>query len=228
MYEIFSRNCLVRLLFEETELQVEFRHLDIGRLLESSKLSKLNSLWVCTGFLPVCLKQCPWLLALSFFCNKSSYEDSGQKVLEGMQKIQLFERCKTRITRLCQMFPKYKIIPKFWDLVFCQNDPNSSLSHGICLFTAYGYGFLVFFLLCLVGVLPKVLFFVRLSHSLSNTFSQLLVNDSQKLETVVLSGFICVFNCMVCKNTGSHKYRQHAVALSLLQWTWEVFRVGFF
>lgn len=145
-----------------------FNHLDIGRLLESSTLSKLSSLWVCTGFLPVCLKQCLWLLAMSFFCNKYSYEDSGQKVLERIQKIQLFERCcNTRITGLCKVFPKYKIIPKFWDLVFCQNDPNSSLSHGICLFTAYGYNFL----LCPVVILPKVLFFVLLSHSLSNTFS---------------------------------------------------------
>lgn len=47
-----------------------------------------------------------------------------------------------------------------------------------------------FFLPCPVVILPKVLFFVLLSHSHSNTFSQPLVNDSQKLETVVLCVFV--------------------------------------
>lgn len=65
---------------------------------------------------------------------------------------------------------------------------------------------MVFFLVCPVVILPKVLFFVLLSHSLSNTFSYPLVNDSQTLETVVLSVFICVFwfaKIQVATGTGS-------------------------
>lgn len=166
---------------------------------------------MCTGFLPVCLKQCLWLLPLSFFSKKSSYGDSGQKVLEGIQKSSCLRDVVKQGSLVCvRCFPNIKWFQNFGIWYFVRMIQILPLNHGICLCTAYGYIF--FFLLGPVGILPKVLFFVLLSHSLSNTFSWPLVSNSQKLETVVLSVFICVFDCMVCKNTGTHRYRQHAVA----------------
>lgn len=81
------------------------------------------------------------------------------------------------------------MIPKFWDLAFCKNDPDPTLSHGISLYCIL----VVSFSSLLCWDLAKSPLFVRLSNSLSNTFSELLVSDSQKLETVFLSVAVCVF-----------------------------------
>lgn len=98
--------------------------------------------------------------------------DSGQKVLEGMQKFQLFERCcKTRITRrYVRYFPSMKLFQNFGIWYFVKMIQTPSLCHGICLFTACWC-----FPprpVCPVGIWPKVLFLfcfhiLLATHSLS-------------------------------------------------------------